>query len=85
MAAVQVSAKGQIVIPARIRKELKIKPKSRLEVIRDGDQIIAYPLPDDPIEACFGAIKFGKTASEIMKEVREEERRLEKKKFGRFL
>lgn len=41
--------------------------------------LVAYPIPDDPIEPCFGALKFEKTASKIMREVREEERRLEEK------
>jgi AbrB family looped-hinge helix DNA binding protein len=85
MSTVQVSTKGQIVIPAKIRKELGIKPKSKLEVIRDGDRILVYPIPDDPIEACFGALKFEKTASEIMKETREEEQVLERRKVGGLL
>ncbi len=81
----QVSPKGQIVIPAKIRKELNIKPKTRLEIYRQDDRVILFPIPNDPIEACFGAVKLDKTATEIMEEVRKEERILEEKKFGRFL
>jgi len=85
MSTVRVSNKGQIVIPAKIRKELNINPKTKLEIYREGDKIIAYSIPPDPIEACYGAIKLDKSATEIMRETREEEKILEENKFGRFL
>ncbi len=85
MATVQVSQKGQIVIPPKIRKELNIKPKTRLEIYKEGDRIIGYPIPDDPIEACFGAIRLDKSATEIIKEIRKEEKTQEKRKARKFL
>ena len=35
-----VGTKGQIVIPQRLRKELKITPKTKLAVYRKGDKIV---------------------------------------------
>lgn len=43
-------------------------------------KIVAYPIPDDPIDACCGIIKLEKSALEIMKEIRSEEKTLEQKR-----
>ena len=56
MAIVTVSSKGQLVIPATIRKILGIKPNSkvRLTVSEDKAKILLEPLPDNPIETLTG-------------------------------
>jgi AbrB family looped-hinge helix DNA binding protein len=43
-----VSEKGQVVIPQKIRKSLKIKPKTKLAVYTKNDMIImrAFEVPD---------------------------------------
>jgi len=43
-----MSEKGQVVIPQRIRKNLKIKPKTKFAVYTKNDMIImkAFKLPD---------------------------------------
>ena len=45
---ITVSEKGQVVIPQKIRKEMKIKPRSKLLVYGKGNVIIMKPieLPD---------------------------------------
>lgn len=41
MAVVQISDKGQITLPARIRKKLGIKPRSQVVVtVRDGEVLL---------------------------------------------
>jgi len=46
--AVKVSAKGQIVIPQKIRKYLKIKPRTKFAVYAKNDMIImkAFEVPN---------------------------------------
>ena len=39
-----VGTKGQIVIPQQLRRELKIKPKTRLAVYRKGDKLLVTKL-----------------------------------------
>lgn len=85
MAMVQVSPKGQVVIPAKIRKELNIKPKTRLEIYSQDDKIIAFPIPDDPIEALCGIFRDGPSLTEALLETRKEELEYEEKKIARFL
>jgi len=43
-----MSEKGQVVIPRRIRKSLKIKPRTRFAVYAKNDTIVmkAFDLPD---------------------------------------
>jgi len=44
MEVVKLSSKGQIVIPAKIRKELKLSKGDKLLLERNGDAIILRPM-----------------------------------------
>jgi AbrB family looped-hinge helix DNA binding protein len=44
-----VGTKGQIVIPQRLRKELKISSKTKLVVYRQGDKIVVTKLLVPPL------------------------------------
>ena len=57
MAIVTSTIKGQIVIPASIRKKFNIKKGSRINVYDEGNKIIVEPLPDDPIQEGRGMLK----------------------------
>lgn len=48
MAVVTSTVKGQIVIPANIRKKFKIKKGTRVNVYDDGEKIIVDPNLEDP-------------------------------------
>ena len=69
-----VTARGQTVIPAKIRKALQINISTKLEWIDDGDTIRVVPLPADPIETAKGISKG--LFRRLMKE-RESERKLD--------
>ena len=45
-----VGTKGQIVIPQRLRKELKITPRTKLVVYRKGDKIVVTKLEVPPLK-----------------------------------
>lgn len=57
MAIVKTTVKGQIVIPADIRKKYGIKHGSRVEVIDRGGRIVLRPLLTDPINQACGMFK----------------------------
>lgn len=77
-----VSPKGQIVIPAELRKKYGIRPQGVVEVIDKEGIIYLIPLPPDPVKALRGLLKERAPVhpQEIKKELRDEEARWDYKK-----
>ena len=71
---VTVSAKGQLVIPAAIRKRYRLVPGSRVEILDVGRQIVVVPVPKDAFRASRGMLK-GYSTKEFLRWRREERRR----------
>ena len=57
MTIVTSTVKGQIVIPAHIRRKRNIRKGTRVKVYEDGKKIIIEPIPDDPIREGRGTLK----------------------------
>ena len=69
MEVVKLSSKGQIVIPAKIRKELKLSKGDKLLIERRGDAIILRPVVK--LSRLRGVDKI-EGASEEIEKIREE-------------
>lgn len=69
MKVVKLSSKGQIVIPAKIRKELKLSKGDKLLLERNGDAIILRPMVK--LSKLRGVDKI-EGASEEIEKIREE-------------
>lgn len=54
---VKVSSKGQVVLPASIRRSLDIKAGDELVVVEWGNAIYLVPKPKDPIAEARGILK----------------------------
>ncbi len=59
MAISRATTKGQVVIPAELRKKFNIRKGTRVAISEGegGDVILIRPLPDDPIHASRGMLK----------------------------
>ena len=54
-----VTSKGQIVIPAEIRKKYGIKKGTQVAFIEDGPRLILAPVTDEFIDSLHGCLKNG--------------------------
>jgi AbrB family looped-hinge helix DNA binding protein len=57
MSFAQISSKGQILIPKRIRKKYGVKPGGKVHILEQTDGIMIKPAPEDPLEAACGFLK----------------------------
>lgn len=57
-----LTARGQTVVPASIRKQFQLGPADRLEWVLDNGDIRVVPVRANPIEAFRGRGKGGATA-----------------------
>jgi len=73
MAVVKTLAKGQIVIPADIRKRYHIKPGTEIQIMEYGGIIYLIPPVEDPIKSACGLLPSKPSLSEkILKERKSE-------------
>lgn len=79
----KVSKKGQVVIPADLRRYLNIETgKVIIFPVLEEKKIIIKPVARDTIKAARGVLaSWQKSATQIMKETRQEEEQTEKKKL----
>lgn len=56
MSTVKTLAKGQIVIPAEMRKKFHIEPGTELQIMEYGGIIYLIPPVEDPIKAAQGSL-----------------------------
>ncbi len=62
MQASNLTSKGQVTLPAAIRKQLNLKTGDRIAFTLQGNKIIAEPISTE-ISSLFGLIKSDKTVS----------------------
>jgi AbrB family looped-hinge helix DNA binding protein len=65
----KISKRGQISVPAKIRKQLRIGPNSMLEWVVEGATARVIPVPADPVRAFRGSGKKG-LVNQLLKERR---------------
>jgi AbrB family looped-hinge helix DNA binding protein len=67
-----VSTRGQVSIPAELRRKYRIEPETTLVWIEDGNAIKVIPVPKDPIRAFRGAGRGRYSSDKLLKERRKE-------------
>ena len=73
MQSVKVLAKGQVVIPAAIRKKYSIQPGCEIQIFEYGNLIFLAPPSKDPIGQAMGCLPPNPSLSEeLLKERRKD-------------
>ncbi len=83
MTTTTVTAKGQVVIPSRIRRHLNIKKGTRLCVVEKGQEIVLQPLTEDYFERNAGILKTKGKLTQTLLEERAKEKQAEDKKWSK--
>jgi AbrB family looped-hinge helix DNA binding protein len=65
----RVSTKGQVVIPAMLRKKHHLEPGAQVQIFEYGDLICIAPVVKDAVAQAYGALpKEPSLAEELLKE-----------------
>jgi AbrB family looped-hinge helix DNA binding protein len=69
MERIRVSGKGQVIIPAHIRRKYGIRPGMEIGIFEYEDLFYIVPLPEDPIGEAMGCLPKGPSLSkQLIKE-----------------
>lgn len=70
----KISKRGQVSVPAKIRKQLHIGPDTTLEWVVEGSTARVIPVPADPVRAFRGSGRKG-LLKQLLKERRRDRQR----------
>jgi len=73
MSTVKTLSKGQIVIPAELRKKYHIQPGTEMQIMEYGGIIYLIPPVEDPVKAAYGLLPSKPSlAGQLLRERRSE-------------
>jgi len=75
-----ISEKGQLVIPKRLRIKYGLDAKSKVEWIDTGHGLMIIPIPKDPVRSSRGMLKGTKVTTETLLKARQKDKELEYKR-----
>ena len=70
----KVGKKGQVVIPASLRRRYKISTETRISILDGNGVILLKPLSDDPVAEAKGYLKGESSLLDALYREREEEK-----------
>lgn len=74
MAIVKVSTKGQVVIPAALRRRFNVRAGTRVQVVAGEGRIVILPSMKDPIKEAMGMFKGKESLVETLLEMRRQDK-----------
>ena len=79
-----VTTKGQLVIPARIRRKLGIKPGTKVCFVERGDEILFQPVTKEYIRSVCGMLKSTTSITEELLSERKKDKQREEAKLEKL-
>ena len=76
-----VTTKGQLVIPAKLRRKHGIRKGTRVAITEDDRRLVLQPITEEFIEGLWGSWKGEPSASDFLRKERKREHELEERKF----
>jgi AbrB family looped-hinge helix DNA binding protein len=71
---VRASTKGQIVLPAEMRRKYRVEPGQELELVDSGSHMCLVPVHRDPVRELRGLLKGETSLTKALLDSRREER-----------
>lgn len=68
-----ITVKGQIVIPAELRRKYGITPNTRIAIVDNGNEIILRPITREYLKSLRGSLQ-GSNALEVLLEERRKDK-----------
>jgi len=84
MKTAYISSKGQLVIPARLRRRYGIKPGTKVCFIERDNESLIQPVTREYIRSMCGSLKSETSATQALLKERAKEREREEAKFARI-
>lgn len=79
-----VSSKGQLVVPARVRRKYGIKPGTKVRFIERGNEILLQPVTKEYVRSLCGLLKSETSMSKALLQERAKDKEREEAKFEKF-
>lgn len=81
METAYVTSKGQLVIPARLRRKYGIKPGTKICFIERGDELVFQPVTKEYIRSLCGMLKSKTSVTQELLKERAKDKEREETKF----
>ena len=72
---VKISRKGQLILPAYLRRKYGIAPGKKIDILDFGDEMVIVSVPESRGR---GLLKFRRRLPEMLAEYKQKEKRLER-------
>jgi len=79
-----VTSKGQLVIPAKLRRKHGIRKGTRVAITEDNQRLVLQPINKEFIESLCGSLRGGPSASEFLLKERRREFEIEERKIKNY-
>jgi AbrB family looped-hinge helix DNA binding protein len=83
METASVTSKGQLVIPARLRRKYRIEPGTKVLFVERENEILIQPVTKEYVRSVCGLFKRGTSATQALLQERAKDKEREEAKFAK--